>query len=255
MRHFFYVLYFIFFSFSGLFGQTNPSNDNLPLESNDTVIILKTPVVVRKVLYIEEEVKLSTFFVEVFASPFQNFNYYNVCENCKPYLVKLKETTKPTLGYSAGANLMYMNKHLYSSVGVAHTNVREIFNYPGLSKSINNFNYLDINLSGGYRMKSKRLSVIITGGGIMSQLLSLKGNTISEADTNSMVDIRSQNQFRKTSYSFTLSLKLIYELSYKFSILAEPFYRGDITSITQRKELYAEQRNFLGTKLGVVYAF
>jgi hypothetical protein len=255
MNYLFCFLFLISFPVACLFGQTDQPEKNTPLESSDTIIIKKSPVIVRKVLYIEEEVKPSDKFVEVFVNPFGNFNYYDVCEDCKNYLTKLKEVTKPTLGYSIGANYIYMKKHFFSGAGIAYTNVREIFNYPGATKSINSFQYLDLNLSGGYRIKFNRLSVVITGGGIMSHMLSLKGNAISEADTISMVDIKSQRQFRKNSYALSFSIKFIYELSYKLSILAEPFYRGDITSITQKSELYVEQRNFLGSKLGVLYAF
>jgi hypothetical protein len=255
MNHLFNFFLFFLFPISVLFGQTNPSESNVPVESNDTVIIQKVPVVVRKVLYIEEEVKPSNKYIEVFASSFENTNYYKVCEDCKEYLTRLKETTKPTLGYSAGANFIFMKKHLFASTGASYTTVRETFNYPGTTKSINDFNYLDVNLTGGYRIKKNGLSVIMSGGPVMSYLLSLKGNTISEADTISMVDLTSQHQFRKTSYSLALGIKFVYELSYKLSFFVEPFYRGNITSITQKKELYVVQRNFMGGKLGFVYAF
>jgi hypothetical protein len=244
--YFFYFLFIIFYSPSTSFGQTG----------SDTIIIIqKPPVVVRKLLYIEEEVKPSHKFIEFFVNPFDNFNYYDVCKDCQKYLVKLKEVTKPTFGYSAGTNFIFMKKHLFTGLGVTYTNVRETFNYPGINKSTNSFKYLDLQISGGYRMNSKRLSVVITGGGIISSMLSLKGKTISEDDTISCVDIKSQQQFKKTSYSLTLSLKVIYELGYKVSIVVEPFYRGNISSLTKREELYIVQRNFFGSKVGLMYAF
>jgi hypothetical protein len=247
-------LFFIIFSISVSFGQTDPPQ-NPPEESADTIIIQKSPVVVRKPLIIEEEVKPSNKFLEVFVSPFDNMNYYKVCPDCGDYLVKLKEVTKPAPGYSAGANFVFMNKHLFTSLGITYTNVRETFNYPGINKSINSFKYLDLHISGGYRIKSNRLSVVINGGGIISSMISLKGHTISEADTISSVDIKNQQQFRKTSYSLTLGLKFIYELGYKVSIVVEPVYCGNISSLTKRDELYVVQRNFLGSKLGLLYAF
>jgi hypothetical protein len=255
LNHFLIYTFSILFPVSALYSQTDTEEKNVPSESADTVIIRKTPVVIRKLLYIEEEVKPSTRFIEVFGSVSNNFNYYRVCKDCQTYLVKLKEATKPTFSYSGGANFIFMNKHLFTNLGVAYTNAREVFNYPGIKKSINNFNYLDLNISGGYRIKSKGLSVVIAGGGIVSQLLSLKGNTISETDTISMVDIKSQQQFKKTSYGLTFSLKFIYEISYTLSVVVEPYYRGDITSITRRDELYVQQRNFVGGKIGLLYGF
>lgn len=243
--------------------QLSYSQDTLSTGENeeliDTVVIYKDPIVVKKTVYYEEEVKKSKngVWVELIASPFYTINYHLACPGYETYLGELNKSTSPLPGYSFGVNLLFFYKNLLLTTGVGYASFREKFRYQSSTESFNLTNayqYANIPLLVGYRILNKgEFQAIVSGGAIIGKLLSVKGKTHSEEDVAEIKDIDDVRKYYSYNYQGVAKFKLIYRVSHSIHAGVEPCYFADIRSITPGLEPFIQHRNNLGLSANLIF--
>lgn len=258
----FFICVIILFSFQFSFAQV-PDQESGGKEDNveiDTVIIKKEAYVIRKQVYIDDTKKTAEYSksIELSVAPAYYINYYDVCEDCKEFLTNQKKATSPSLGYRVGLNLSLSRNRMFLIPGIAYSSLRESYSssdsYGAVYEVNNHYDYLDLAMGVGYKIGQNKLSCIIAANAIMSKLVNVDGKIIASSDFTSTKDL-TKSDLKSYIYSLGLSFKFKYDLSQSVQFIFEPLYYGNITSVSSRKALYAQQRNIIATNLGFAFKF
>jgi hypothetical protein len=252
-----YFLVFVVFLFIGdvSFAQID-STSLSPEEEIDTIIIKKADYIIRKEVYIDEPGGY-TRYLSVYGAPVYYFSYYDVCDDCKEFLDNQKKASDPILSYKIGLNLSFAKGRIYITPGVSYTSIRERFKAIDTDKHhnlVNHYNYLDIALAAGYKFGNDKLSCIAQGYFVGSRLLNADGKIFSVSDFTSVLPVTSE-KFNTYVYSLGLGFRFGFELTERLQLVAEPGYRGNISTVTKNRTPYVQQRNLLSVEVGASYAF
>jgi len=255
----FTFLFTIFFIFLTSICNAQIISDTLEdVEEVDTVVIYKEPVIIKKEIYISSPQKSFSKYINVFIASMYNFNYFKVCTSCAGFKDNMNNATSQRLNYSFGAGLYFNKRKLLYSLGITYTIMKEHFNPIRSGDSIstiNKFQYLDLDFSLGYKLHRNKMMYVISVGGIASYLLNTNGKTFSETIDSSVVNLKSVTRFRSVSFSAMVGIKFIYKLNERVNMYTEPFYRGNILSITRPNSIYVQYRNLAGLRFGLFYSF
>ncbi len=248
-------LFAILFCFStSLVNAQTPSAGSTQY---DTLYVQQSPVVHKRntVIRTEQQVK---FYLSGYASLFKNYNYYIPCEGWENRLNLYKGTIDPALSYAIGLNLAYAPHKFVLTGGIDFAQIREKFNYTDESgnsfSNTNQYNYLDVNLTGGYWMNRTNnwLSLIMSGGVSYNYLLGEKGNIIDVNNVNEVISVSSSEKLRPNQFSITASCKFIFKPQSRIKYTVEPYYMGSIATITQAKYPYQQYYNRVGLRFGLM---
>lgn len=234
-------------------------NEDSLFHEPDTIIIYKDPVIIKKTFYIKPqkalEKKLKILNIEIAAGPLINFNYNAYCPSYSDYFNAVTKSTVALPGYTFNSKVGYLSNHIYFYSGLSFNVFREKFRPVTLSRPATNniFSYLCFDLGLGYRIKKGKLSYLLTGGGILGKLISVKGETLTEHSPYQVSELTKVRKYYHSTISLTASIKILYHLKERPALVFEPFYIGDIRSIIKNPEPFITQRNSAGIKVGIIY--
>ncbi len=258
-RLFFVIVFITGFCCTGI-AQVVP--DSL-LAPADTIVIYNEPVIIRKSIYIpppKAERKDKKIFLQAGMAAFYNIPKYSSCDCYANYFDLYKKSTKSSLSYDFQGSITYLFKRLYTDLGVGYTMHRTSFQHNIVDSadnrtSHNSYNYLNVFANVGYRIRKNKFSFIPTTGIYFNNMISIKGESIQMLpdSTFKISDIGEAIYLRKNIFSVSGSIKILYQLSYRLHILAEPFYRYEISSATEIPGLFYEQKNSMGLRVGLLY--
>lgn len=256
----FYFLGFILFFLSNLGkGQTI---DSIEVEEEiiDTVIIKKGQVVIKQTYYLEDTIKKSRKpkVIETFINSGSYSNYYSTCTYCASYTDKIKASTTPVLSYGIGINTSIFLKRFVFLLGVNYNSYRERFKYTDSFNvsynNINSLNYLGINVGGGVNLlTAKKVSLqVISEAGIV-RLLTSRGKTISPVGNGEVINNNSSTFYSKYNYILMGGIKVYYKITSEISCWLQPYFQGDLWTVTNSTHPFLQQKAFMGSRLGVAY--
>ena len=118
----------------------------------------------------------------------------------------------------------------------------------------NIYTYVEIPLIIGYQVSKHKFTYSLNGGVITGIFIKSKGSSVSQSNTNDIVDIANSNlPYMKFNYSFVVAAGINYKLNDKFYLLAEPFYRQSINSLFDKNYMYSKKNKAYGATIGLRY--
>jgi hypothetical protein len=239
-------------------------NDTLSSEEEiiDTIIVKKEPVVIKQVFVVKRETDINNGHgLDIFLNPSTYSNYYSVCEICIPYADRVKNSSHPVLSYGGGLGYAVYRKKFYWGLGINYNNYRESFIYTDSSgKSyglINSLSYAGFNVGGGFRIfsiKNKFQLFINAEAGIVKHIAS-KGSLINALGKPEVIPIKDADIYNKYNHHILGGLRFNYSITSYLKIWVNPYFQGDLGSVTKTSHLYLQQKKVFGTRLGVFYIF
>lgn len=233
------------------------------IQQGDTIIIIEAPVIIKKSIYrppVQRVLPVRPWHVALNVAPFYDMIRYTSCNCYQGYFDLYKKSNKSSLGYSLQGSLGYLKKRIYVGLGVGYTIHRTVFERSQIdpaagAKVHNTFSYFNVFLQGGYKIGKGKLSLIPTLGVYLNQSVSLKGQSFHNAtDTTYALNNLKETIFpRKYSWSASVSVKILYQVSEQIHLTAEPFYMLDLASSLRRPSLFYQQKSSIGLRLGVQY--
>jgi hypothetical protein len=241
-------------------AQTPQDSLDLADSEVDTVIVKAEPIIYTKSLVIED-VKTVPFYLSGYASTFTTLDYYTPCEQCEDFLKQYKASVTSKMSFSYGMELTYIpKKKVLLALGADYSVIKEKFDFTsnGIHYTNNNSTgYFDARITGGYwfRRNKKNISLLLNAGLVYHKLLRTEGVINSFRDTsNVVVNINDAGKFNRNQYSFTVSVKTILRPDKRIKVFIEPYYMGNILSVTKDYYPYAQYYNRLGVRLGFMFS-
>lgn len=222
-------------------------------------------------------------YLEFYAGPdivFRSFKDTGTSD----YLQKRKETTSIAFAYSTGARFTKVFKNGMSiRTGINYSHIREKFtltegnviqmvfiigpngdtigNYSTRGtlyrRTFNKYNSVDIPLSVGYELGNGRLHANINAGVIVNVYSWQKGLVVDTA--NKAVNIStgaapSPYQFKSNiGVGFLGSASFYYKMNERMHILAEPYFRYNLSSFNKEEITLKQKFHTSGLRLGIRY--
>ncbi len=252
------TLLLIIFSTDLLLAQT-PLDSLEEVEHVDTVRV-KKKIIVNKIVYAPMLKKENIFFIGLNAGTFGDKSYYSSCESCQTYANKVHEATSYAFSYNYGLNVAYSPRKLYFSLGVSGSHYRSNFHYVDSSgtthNAINELRFAGVDFSGGYwfRKQNTGFSYMLLGGVSYGWLYKVSGSTLSQKNSDKVVDLKNEIDFYPTPISINAAIRILYPIARKFNVHADIFYAYDTKTIIKTAQ-FVQQRNLYGLKLGFIYTF
>ena len=247
----------------GIYGQTIiPDSTSSNEEIVDTLFVRKDPFIIRKtVSYLAGKNKIvKKNSIEFFVNGDLYSNYYAICTECASFLKIVKSSHQPVLSWGGGIAYSYSKKWFYLSTAINFSNFREKFSYTDSLKNSyntnNTVNYLGINLGLGLRLiQKKKVDLFFIPEIGYVRLLSTQGKSFLSATNLSVVDLSSLHRYSNYGYAIVIGIKLNYQLTEKVKLFLEPYYQGDLRSITKSDQPFLAQKIVIGSRIGIVYPF
>jgi hypothetical protein len=251
-----------------LFFITVPSqaqvSDTIKTEQDeeiiDTVIVKKGQVVITQTYYLEDTIKRTGFKtgLNVFLNSGSYSNYYSTCTNCASYTDKIKKATHPLFSYGAGIDLWFMRKWLIFNVGFNYNTYRERFNYTDSSNvnyhNLNSFSYIGVNAGAGVQLvKTKKINLYILSEGGITRLIKSTGKTIAPTTKEEVINNSSSNFYSKYNYIVLGGIRVSYSINSVLKCWIQPYFQGDLWSVTNSSHPYLQQKGFIGMRLGLFF--
>lgn len=250
----FTVLLFICCTISKTYAQ----DDSIVIIKKDPVIINRPVHVIQYKPFAFEEKK---FYLQLGGGVFTHFDHYTICENCKDYVNEVKGNTDAGLDYNGFVRFIYSPKRLSIGLELSYTTFQDRYRHTlanGTETSFKNtYAYGDFGLSGGYWLlpKTKKIALLALSSIHRSQKISAQGTTLKEDDILQLTDLNTERTLNSSIYYLSIGFQAYFKISEQLRLGLEPFYRFDLSSVTDRNEPFTLQRNVLGTKLMVVKGF
>ena len=154
---------------------------------------------------------------------------------------------------SLGNGINYSIPYTYAT-GTYHQEQKYDTTLLNQVSSVNHYNYLEIPLIFGYQFNRPGISYSVKAGLITGFLLYASCKSIAANDSGTINDINSNLPFMKPVFSYTLATGISYQLSEKFYLTGEAYYRKNVTSIYKDYPLIKKYETY-GFKFGVRYGF
>ncbi|MDB5271643.1 MAG: hypothetical protein JWO58_10 [Chitinophagaceae bacterium] len=257
-----FIIASVLFLATSFYAKAQTPGDSLDLADSDvdTVIIRDEPVVYTKSLVIED-VKTVKLYLSGYTSAFTTLDYYAPCEQCEDFLKQYKASVTSKRSYSYGLELAYIpQQKVLFALGADYSVIKEKFDYSsnGVSYTSNNStNFIDARLTGGYWLgrNKKHVSLLVNAGVVYHRLIGAEGFINSFRDTNNVVvTIGDAEKLNSNQYSVTFSMKAILRPDKRIKVFIEPYYMGNIFSVTKEYYPYAQYYNRLGARLGMMFS-
>jgi hypothetical protein len=247
----------------GIYGQTIlPDSTTSEEEIVDTLFVKKDPFIIRKTIsYHGKKSKIvKNNNIEFFVNGDLYSNYYANCPECASFLKIEKNSHKPILSWGGGIAYSYSKKWFYISTAVNFSCFREKFRYTdSLKNSYNNnntVNYLGINLGIGLRLiQKKKIELFFIPEIGYVRLLSTQGKSFLSATDMSVVELSSIHRYSDYGCLVVVGIKFNYQLTERLKLFVEPYYQGDLTSITKYDQPFLAQKIVIGSRVGIIYPF
>ncbi|HSZ72682.1 MAG TPA: hypothetical protein VK750_08390 [Cytophagaceae bacterium] len=253
------ALFLIFFLIPFYPKAQTPEGIDSATTEVDTVIIKEEPVVFTKSLVIEH-VKTVKVYLSGYASAFTTLNYYSPCAKCEDFLNQYQSSIASKMSYSYGLELTYAPRKISLGLAADYSVIKEKLDYtsPNGTEFIhtNSTRFLDIKATAGYwfRRNKRNVSFLLNGGLVYNLLLNAEGVLNSYTDTNHVVSITDAGKLNRNQFSATLGVKTILRPAQRIKVFVEPYYMGNILSITKDYYPYAQYYNRFGMRLGIIFS-
>jgi len=140
------------------------------------------------------------------------------------------------------------------ATGTYHTEMNYDSTFKNSVSSINRFSYLEIPIILGYQFNRPRFSYSVKAGIITGFLLNASGKSLSTGDAQTIEDINSNMLFKKPVFSYTFGTGISYQITERFYLTGEAYYRKSFTSIFKEYPLIQKYETY-GLRLGIRYGF
>lgn len=201
-----------------------------------------------------ESQKAARFSVDVFLSPDLPFNSFNSSD---PSYEQLLNQAKMRFSWSAGARLnIEINKKLMARTGFQYAVVNQQFSIIDTvlvkAGEPSKFTSLDIPVVFGYKIGDGRIKKMINAGILLN--ISSRYSGVIPSPGGSFLQIDSTNVYNKnTGISLFLSTSLSKQISNRFDVFAEPYFKYRVKSMTNSFQLFDHKIHTLGILIGVQY--
>ncbi|MFH2094225.1 MAG: hypothetical protein ABIJ16_00890, partial [Bacteroidota bacterium] len=120
--------------------------------------------------------------------------------------------------------------------------------------STNRYRYIEIPLMAGYTFKSGRFSLTPKGGLITGLLIRTSGKTLMP--DYSVTGLSESNQpYVRPVFSLAAGIGISYMINSHFSVIADPYYRKNITSVFTKDYPVDSRFTAYGIRVGLRYTF
>jgi len=222
-------------------------------------------------------------YVELYAGPDFVFRAFRDTAN-SAYLEKRKETTSLTFAFSAGMRYTRVfNNAISLRTGINYSQIIEKFkleegniirviyitnsngdtigNYNSIGtryrNSYNKYHTIDIPLTMGYEWGNRNFHTALHAGIIANIYSWQKGSVIDTAYKEINIttgSLSSPYQFKTNiGVGFIASASLYYKINDKMHILAEPYFRYNLSSVNKEEITLRQKFNTAGLRLGIRY--
>lgn len=220
-------------------------------------------------------------YAELYAGPDYVFRSFSDAENAA-YMEQRKATVSAGFSYSAGVRYTKVFKNGFSfRTGLNYSMINEQFKYvkgnvthniyitntagdttgtyvergTQYQQSTNKYRSFDIPVTAGYELGNGRLHANVNAGVMINISSKQKGFVLDPAGTP--VDISSGKSNSPYSYktnagvSFLGAVSVYYKLNDRFHLLAEPYLRYGLSSMTQEAISLKQKNHTAGIRLGL----
>ena len=219
-------------------------------------------------------------YIEVYGGP--DYTFRNISDTSSSYAQTRRNSAKQMLSYSAGVRYTKVFKNGMSfRGGINYSQINEAFSYEKghiiqnvyitdaagdttgtytvsgtqYKKSTNKFRSIDIPLAIGYEAGNGRVHTNLNAG-VMINVMSRQSGFVPDKNGNP-VDISSGSA--KTIYryktnagvSLTGAVSVYYKLNDALHLMAEPYFRYSLSSVTQSEISLKQKYHTAGMRLGV----
>ena len=230
---------------------------------------------------IERNAAANKKYVELYAGPDYAMSVFADTAH-SAYLQKRKETTKIISAFSAGFRYTRVfNNGMSLRTGINYSQINEKFTYvqghvvqlnyyinnqgdttgtysetgTRYKSGINRYRYIDVPIAMGYEMGNDRVHININAGVMVNIYSWQKGSMVDEADN--IINITTGKTNSPYGFKSNIGLGLTggasfyYKLTNRMHLLAEPYFRYNLSQAT-RSELSLKQKyNTAGLRLGL----
>ncbi len=179
------------------------------------------------------------------------FEHYTVLDTTWKYeisthLVKVSDSTA-SINYDTIRVATYDTSY-YNTID---TNI-----YTTYYQNINKYSYLEIPFSVGYAININKLTLRPTMGALVGIMLNAKGNGISMDNKNQVYRMSDLNlPFMNIQVSLLFGLGIEYKIQNNLSLVLQPYYRRNISSIYQSDNYIDKRFSGVGLSFGMTYFF
>jgi hypothetical protein len=257
------MLFFKFFFIVNLLfilNYANAQNDSINYDEDSIVYVYEDPVTIRKIVKYEETL-YRNWFLELSGFYFKFSNFHNICEKCGEYKSAITKSLYPILSNGIGITLSNVskNRNIVYLMGISYSSYHEIFKYIEgnnlIIRTNNLYNYIDLNMGMGYWLlrKKMKVSILMNGFIISSELIRKSGYTLDYNDVRSVLDIKRANRDASLVLGGKVGFKIIVLNDQRIKLYVEPFSKVNFTSVLKYTQNYYLRRWSTGISFGIIY--
>ena len=119
----------------------------------------------------------------------------------------------------------------------------------------NKYTYFEIPVMLGFELKQNKFSFAFKGGIATGFFQNVRGTTVHQDGQSFILLEKDKQPFNNIMFSMLLSFNIGLDLSNKFTIFGEPYFRKNLNSVFENKYYMSHKFQSAGIKFGVKYRF